>query len=216
MFFQWFTLSQGNILIPFLEITLKSQNCVCLGDWSIGKNLCHANLTKIKSLERKSQVWSTETRILQFPLRQLSLLHTIVSAFIPIPCFFCYCRIPSWNGWNQVFTLLKKIFWQKELRTERILTLCPHYSPICREIKTASTWKSWSHPEHPNLHPWDSAEESFVSVEQKIRDSLSPLASYGITNCFLTGNQQGKQGIDIEKNGLKGKELHTLESAWTL
>lgn len=111
---------------------------------------------------------------------------------------------------------LRKIFRQKELRAERILTSCPHYSPICREIKTASTWKSWSHPEHPNLHPWDSAEESFVSVEQKIRDSLSPLASYGIANCFLTGNQQGKQGIDIEKNGLKGKELHTLESAWTL
>lgn len=113
--------------------------------------------------------------------------------FYSVPCFFCYCRIPSWNGWNQVFTLLRKIFRQKELRAERILTSCPHYSPICREIKKTSTWKSWSHPEHPNLHPWDSAEESFVSVEQKIRDSLSPLASYGIANCFLTGNQRGKQ-----------------------
>lgn len=79
-------------------------------------------------------------------MRQLSLLHTVVSAFIPVPRFFCYCHIPSWNVWNQVLTLLRKIFRQKEIRAERILTSIPHYSPIRRAIKTASTWMTWSHP----------------------------------------------------------------------
>lgn len=144
MFYNFFSRKYTN---SYWEITLNSQNSVCLGDWSVGKNLCYTNLIRIKSPEHKSQVWSTEIRILQFPLRQLSLLHTFKFAFIPIPCFFCCCHILSWNIWNQVFILLSKIFGKKELRAERILTTIPHYNPICREIKTASTWMSWSHPQ---------------------------------------------------------------------